>query len=710
MKITAFLLIAFYSLTLKAELICNEGDGFQSCSQQQVAEPQKCAEEPHPILQSTGQAMQPMICDNQEVIGSSEKDDVEDRRHEYEKLCKKKAKAYKKALMKNLMSKGKVGQWMQVLFHKKKFKAKDEGLKSKDKNQLIDIDPAKFAGMKPEEVENYLLDEIEKNLVKDYPHMKGLKERSKQLAQDPSFAKSYDEPETVPLNLMVKTKNKNSCKVDVPEQPKAVSYTPKDCRFCEEKNIASSFTNDCSYMVGKELPENAALAMMGNESREQYCNHDMSGEQNDMKEVDELAKTLCDIATDKDNLNVQPEFLIETSRNLYRDKTPQLADKRGQFIQKYLFDKLSKQCPVDEKPEWLNSFDDFSKVVQRKSPEYVGAKEGDYGPSPYAAAGAEQDENIKNFEETLRLEKKKLEDKKTASQTEVTKISSDMKALDADLKKDKDLYTKLSAELSRVKVIDQALFDKKKNLEDLYNKISAAQEKRNLLLQQESDLKKELGGYEKRLSGIDQKNASRVSLLKEYYQEKNEKGSVDTKAWDEKLFNDFKMVRISGKLKPTPKVSPDEQRLPPSVKIALQAAVDIQDFTCVVEPIKTHKTTLNGVLKGVGKVGMALTLPVVAVGGLAVGLATSPVSWAASYMCSGCGDPGNVPPVLTFNPRFWSLKAPFKKETWRDAGEAMNGYISLGGRLDADFNKKSEVFDNELKDVREEELKRQGQQ
>lgn len=705
MKAYLILILFSFPFFAKAELVCSEGTGFQYCDQQSSADPSTCQQSQSPIIEHTGQNSQPMSCSSENLAGNgTSKKDVDAERKEYEKLCKKKAKSYKRALMKNLMSKGKVGQWLQVLFHKKKYKSKVSSLKSADKNQSIDIDPDQFKNMTPEQVEDHILSELEEKLK-----MPGLKSRAKEVAKDPAFQYSYDRPETVPLNLMVKTKKNATCKVDVEGLPKETSFKAKDCKFCEEKNITGSFTNDCSYMVNSQHSESEAHALIGVKKREDYCNHSMDGEQNDLREVDAMADTLCEMAHEG---NLKPDFTIETSRNLYRDKTPQLAKKRGEYIQKYLRKNLIDKCfegDLENAPDWLKDENDFNHSVKVTHPYYEKAAEGDYGPSPYAKGADEQSENIKNLELTLKKEKVQLQSK--------FKMASDAKKLEAErlIKIDKDLktltleYQKESKELAAIKSLDDQFFIKKKHLEDAYNEVRDYQELKNLQKQKMSDLDKEIGGYDKKLSTIDQENTSKVTLLKEYYEDLNVNGEkLDKKAWDEKLFNGFKMVRITGKGIEDHDIGIAPEHMTPAVKVALNALVDVQDFTCVVEPIKTHKTKIGNILRGVGKVGMAITLPVVAAGGLVVGLATSPLSWAGSYMCEGCGEPGNVPPILTFNPRFWSLKAPFKKETWSDVGDGISSYVTLGGRLDADFNLKKDYFENSVEDVKKDENKRLG--
>jgi hypothetical protein len=218
------------------------------------------------------------------------------------------------------------------------------------------------------------------------------------------------------------------------------------------------------------------------------------------------------------------------------------------------------------------------------------------------------------------------------------------------------------------------------------------------------------GSYQKRLSTIDQENQRKLSLLGEYYAEKNSKGEeeIDRKGWDEKLFNSFKMVRLHGKAVEDHPMGGNPKDLPPAVNIALNAMASVDNFTCVVEPIKTHRTNLKGVLKGGLKVITAIASPVVAVTAGAVATAAMPFTWMGSFLCSGCGEPGNVPPALRFaNPRYLSFKPSAMKQFGREMGNAWDAYINWGGLLKTSRNKT--YFENETQDVYEEQQERLNQ-
>jgi len=297
-----------------AEVICSGSGEYQQCVNMPSEDPLTCNVEENKILEHTGSLEEPMSCDDKSMLGEDgkSKEEIADAKKEFNKLCKKKAKAYKKALMKNLMSKGKVGQWVQALFKKKKYKTKIDGTSNKDRNQKLSINTDELEGKSEKEIEDYILSELEKS-----SGVKDLKAKALAAQEKPAFKLGYHESETVPLNVMVQTKGKKACKVEVADLGKLPEAPIKKCEFCVEKNITGSFTNDCSYMVNKGQSEKESLALVGANKVTDYCNHDMSDAENDLSEVENMSKQLCDIAKS----GMRPDFKIETSRNLYNPTT-----------------------------------------------------------------------------------------------------------------------------------------------------------------------------------------------------------------------------------------------------------------------------------------------------------------------------------------------------------------------------------------------------
>lgn len=675
-----------------AEVACTGAGEYQSCEDVATSDPTQCSGDTNPVIEHTGVDKEPFVCDNQSLVGSGKSDDeVDEAVKEYTKQCKKKAKAYKKALMKNLMSKGKVGQWVQALFKRKKYDADVKN--GKRVNQDIKLDPSMLQGKSEQEIEDYILSELEKT-----SGIKDLKAKAKIAQEKPEFKGGFHQAENVPLNVMVQTKKKNSCKIEVDKLPALTDAPVKQCEFCVEKNITGSFTNDCSYMVNKNLSEDDAKKIVGATKTTDYCNHNMDGVENDMSEVDKMSKQLCDIAKS----GLKPQFKIETSRNLYNDKTVDLAKKRGEFIQKSVRASLMdpKKCDLGEDvPEWLSDEKEYAKAVEVTHPYYEKGKTGNYGPSPYTTGEADQGEEVKNLAATLAKEKEELQGKEKLALAEKADHEKEIVEIKKQIELLKKDFEKVRSALSSAKQIDPSLFDMKDQLGSISNLIQDKHSRIDQLRQKASDASVQGAGFTARLKTVDATNTKKVTLLKEFYAEKNgtKTPARSTAEWDDLLFGDFKMVRISGKAVEDSIIpGVDPKHITPAVNIALNAMVDVDNFTCVVEPLETHKVTIGGVLKFPLKVAMILTTPVVAVVGGATALAVSPLTTGASFLCSGCGDPGNTPPILRFgNWRHLDLSKSSRRGAWQDTKAAFHAYTSWGGLLDVDKRKTSHEWSTE---------------
>jgi hypothetical protein len=418
--------------------------------------------------------MKAMSCDNDSIGGLSKKSTKEKNeiKEEYKKQCKAKAKAYKKALMGNLLKKGKIGQLVQVLFKKKKYKAKtDASFRMESK-----IDANHFESMSDQEIEKQLLDELQKEFVKQQKEAGGdgslnLKELALEASKSPQFTKGFHEIESVPLEVMAKTEGDKFCSIEVENYPDQKEFKPEKCDFCVEKNISSSFTNDCSYMVNSQYSEDKAKKLLGFKNKNDYCNNSMEGEENNLTDVDTMIDRICQIAQS----GLRPEFTIETSRNLYNDKTPKLAAKRGEFIQKYIREELMngkdpsghKRCDLgEETPDWLQA-NEFKEAVKVTHPFYEGAKEGDYGPSPYAS-GDDQKKEIDKFQKTLSHEKSQIQNKLAQALAQKTELTEQNKKFKEKRNGPKSLsfeYRTLSTELEKSKELNPKIFEKRDRIQ-----------------------------------------------------------------------------------------------------------------------------------------------------------------------------------------------------------------------------------------------------
>lgn len=720
-KIICLILSFTMSFQAFAEMVChnpNHSNQFQSCSYDVSLDTEACNSSVDPIVESTGAQNKTMSCDDHSLGGLSKhkSDEKAEIKKEYKKQCKAKAKAYKKALMGNLLKKGKIGQLVQVLFKRKKFTAKSDS----EYNLQSSVNANDFQSKSDQEIEKELLDELQKEFVKQQKEAGGdgslnLKDIALEASKSPQFTKGFHEVESVPLEVIAKIESGSFCSIEVDEYPEPKEFKPEKCEFCIEKNISSSFTNDCSYMVNSQYSEEKAKSLLGFKNRADYCNHSMNGEENNLSEVETMIDRICQIAKS----GLRPDFTIETSRNLYNDKTPKLAAKRGEFIQKYIREELldgkdsrgQKRCDLgEESPEWLGE-EEFKGAVKVTHPFYEGAREGDYGPSPYASGG-DQKKEIEKFQKTLAYEKTQIQKKLSDATALKNKLTEDNKKYKAKRNGPNSLsydYRNLSKDLESTKELSPEVFKKRDDIQNILQQVEDLDNKTNQNKQLISDLNEQITDYQKRLSTIDQENQNKVSLLNEYYADKNANGDegVDKKLWDEKLFNSFKMVRLHGKAVEDHPLEGNPKDLPPSVNIALNAMASVENFTCVVEPIGTQKTSIKGVLKGGLKVITAIASPVVAVTAAAAATAAMPFTFLGSFMCDGCGRPGNVPPVLRFgNPRYLNFSKGSRKQFKREVGNAWDAYINWGGLLKT--KKDKSYYSNETEDVYEEQQERLG--
>ena len=701
-------LCLFLSLTMVApsfaEVVCLEQDGasnMSQCSIMSSTDPAECSAQSNAILEHTAAEQATMSCSDEKILKANSSSNVATIKKEYEKLCKKKAKAYKRALMGNLLRKGKVGQLLQAFFSKKRYSfSRQDDIEAKAK-----IDAHVFQGKSEQEVEDMILYELQKE-----SGISDLKALAKEASKSPEFQLGYHQEETVPVNVIAKTDENDFCEVKVDSLPKYTEAPIKKCEFCVEKNISSSFTNDCSYMINDQLSEEQALKLVGAKKKTDYCNNSMVGEKNDLSEVETMIDRICDIAKS----GMKPEFAIQTSRNLYSDKTIKLAAKRGEFIQKYIRDQLlngqqngQKRCDLeDEMPEWLESAENFAQAVKVSHPYYEGAKEGDYGPSPYAKTESEQKAEIDKFRKTLMFEKKELSTKNANAIAEKKKIEEENIKLDKKIKDLTASYNKKKKELEKINEINEQVFEREAELKRIGDTVAQLYTTKNLNRQSLSDLDLQITSLNKGLASFDSEADKKVTLLRQYYDEKNSYGDgLDLNAWDEKLFNSFKMVRISGRAVKDNPLGIDPAFMTPAVRIALNALVEIENYTCVVQPIETHKTSIKGVLKGGLKVVTVLTLPVVALAAGAGTVAAFPFTTLGSFFCEGCGTPGNIPPALRFaNPRALDLSKSSRRHFALDVKKGLKGYITWGGLLST--RKDKEYFDNTTEEVYDDEQDR----
>jgi hypothetical protein len=687
MVLSVLLLLTFH-FNLKAEVLCSSesSDGFSKCHQVNSI---SAATEPCPgstvetadnnILDHEGITEDtPVTCNDEDLFKGLKKEDQPSRDElikDYTKQCKQKAKKYKKAVFKKMMKEMKLGQAFQALLKKKKNIYKAKATNGKRQKVSADLSPEEMDGMSQQELNDYIMEKLNEKVP-------GLKEAVDKTKNETSvLSPGFHESETIPMNIVVEKNGKQACTVNVEKAPEKEHFNPKPCEFCKGKDVKNSFVDDCSYMTSGNFSESDALKIVGasENKRTDFCQPNMENKNTDMGQINNMAKELCDIA----KKGLVPDFDIETTRNLYNDKTENLASKRGEFIQKYLKDKVKKDCDIEETPEWLEDSEEFANRVRVKHPEYEGRdKKGDYGPNPYASEET-QEQEIENLAKTIEKEKQNLVQKRDQKQIEINNFKSQKEIVAKDIAQLKEKYNELQAELSKtteigkINMIYQDLSVITNGIHDLHNSQDNLDQKIN-------DNLKEVEGLGERISSYSETRIKRKQeMLKAFYQDKKNNPNHSKEEWDKKLFNEFKMVRISGKAVEDHGVPSIDEGLTPELSMALNALVKLDQFTCSMEPISTHKNKISGTLKVLGKVGLAIASPVVVGVGIGASIVASPFTTTASLFCQGCGKPGQTMPrwMMFGNPRALDLKKGWPKRLKKDVGDGIDAYFNLGGLL-----------------------------
>jgi hypothetical protein len=675
--------------TVQAELFCGDesSSGFSNCHPVNSVSaatnpcPNGNAEtENNKAMEHAGiQEHTPVTCNDDDLfkgLSKSERPTKKELVKDYTKQCKKKAKKYKRAVFKKMLKQFKLGQAFQALFKKKKNIYKVRSTSNGGRKRVsANLSPEEMEGMSQQELNDYIMDKLNEKVP-------GLTEAAKKQAEgNIQLSKGFHESETIPMNIVVQKNGRQSCTVNVDDAPEKEPFTPKPCEFCKGKDVKNSFVDDCAYMTSNNFSEEDALKVVGSNKRKRndYCQPAMENKKTDMGQINSMANQLCDIA----KKGLVPDFDIETTRNLYNDKTENLAGKRGEFIQKYLKDKVKKDCDLEETPDWLDDDQEFASRIRVKHPEYEGRdKKGDYGPDPYAPE-EKQAQEIENLGKTMVAEKQKLMEKRDLKQKEMQNMREQKEVVAHDIAQLKKKYDDLKKELqgttevAKMNAIYQDLSVINNGIHDLHNSMDSLEQKINDNLQEVQGLGERIGQYS------DIRIQRKKEMLQAFYQDKKSNPNHSKAEWDRKLFNQFKMVRISGKAVEDHGLPSIEDGLSPELSVALNALVRLDQFTCSMEPISTHKNKFKGALKVLGKVGLAIASPVVLGVGLGAAVVASPITTTASLFCQGCGKPGQTMPrwMMFGNPRALDLKRGWPKRLKSDINDGIDAYFNLGGLL-----------------------------
>jgi hypothetical protein len=666
---------------------CEEGavEGLQNCNVSGFAD-QSCAnsaQDLSAISKILDHAGTTSVCTDDDLKFTQKKSyaEIKQFRHELKKECRQKAKEYKHAVLQDLMQKNKFGQALKVLFKKKKFKTKN--ISNEASEDAIAVDLKELEGKSTAELNQYVMKELEKL----HP---GLTKKAEDLQKNnPSFKYGFHENESVPINVMIKTDNNKTCSAKLQDLPQREPFKAKDCSFCEVKDIRNSFVNDCSYMVSKDYPESKVDGLLGvkDANRKDFCQKDMKkGNDTDMSDINKMSDEICNIARS----GMTPDFKIQTSRNLYQDYTPQLAAKRGDFVQKYIRDKLMNECDLTTLPSWLSSEDEFKQRVKLSHPFYDGAKEGDYGPNPNATV-AEQADEIKKYKNTLVHEQKGLSAEIIQLQMQKTNLNKDIEKINAEIKTLSASYTSAQKKIGKetdFEVIKQT-FDSvnPKSATSIANKIEDLIDLANTKTQRLSDIDSEIRGNEKRmLQYSDSAMNEKTEKLKKFYAEKDTPAASQPgfrEKWDQSLFNDFKMVKITGKALAQDSMLATNTEIDPKLDVMLNLVSDADEFACIVQPLHTNQLKAGAYLKGSGQVVMG---SIALVGGIAAGAGVVVAGVFNSFLslfCVGCGKAGKQIPTWRKVGNIFEIGPKgVRKRFWKDLKGDVKDLITLKGRLE----------------------------
>ncbi len=689
MKLLFALFLIFSAPLWAQELQCQRSDsGFQSCSTGMPPDQLECtpsavkANQQLNDLNKIADDGAPEICSANEVLMGASQEELAKIQDNLSKQCKRKAKEYKKAVFKQLLKEFKLGRAFQALLKRKSKLYTAKAVKGKTQEVSVEGSLEEFNNMDAAQLNQHILDKI----YEQFPDAKEMVERAK---GDPSFKYGFHENEDIVYNLMVARGDEKACTfppLSVPERKAAPLQDYK------ESDIVDNFEDDCAYMVSSNYSESQALKALSSKDRAAYCNKsDMKAKDDGLDAINDVRDQLCQVAKD----GMTPQYTIETSRNLYRDRTENLAAKRGEFVQDYLRNELKKCDVPDGLPSWITDEKEFAARIQISHPSYEGAEAGNYGPNPYAD-GAAQANEIQKFERSLRNERSALteelgnENAQAGLKGQLAKVKQEKEevlAKIADLKKTfSELENKMkqTKDVAKIKEQYDELSSLTATIQNFYHSLDSLDQEIHASTQKIHTIQEKLTA-----SQSDEAIKNKVELLRQFYAEKNANGGNVMnikKKWDEKLFNQFKMAKISG-IATNDSLIPRDVEATPELDLALNALVRLDQFTCVMEPMKTKSKHL------LPKIGLGIAAPIVGVVGAAArALFAVPATLIdLAGGCRNCDDPGKVLPSFFINSSFkkLQLKDFFRHKPGKKMMDGLDSYFTLGGKLSSDTNYES---------------------
>lgn len=650
------------------------------------------------------------FCTEDQLYGKGKKMSPEERKKkekQMRKLCKKKARNYKRSKAKEMLKKWNFFQALQIgLKSKRRIIRNSHTNETKSYNFAQYIDPEEVKNMNKKQFSQYVMEKIKKEV----PNVDDLMKRANKKWTNRSIRKTrgYKKEETFLMNMVISSEGGDSCVMKPNEFPKEEEFTPEPCKDCDDKERQNNFTNDCSYMVTDKVDEKTARKWMGasrnktalNSStgaEDSHCNNKMEGVKNDSSKLDKAVDDLCSYAVN----DYTPNMTIETSRNLFNDYTDNLAQKRGQFTKKYLYEMAKGKCKNSEgkTPDWLKNEEAFGDVVQVIHPVYAPnfdqeKADGNYGPNPYAT-GSQRDEEYNKLKATLDYEKNK---KLTQYNEELAAAEEELDYINKKLNNVSDNSDELGLSQKYDMIKQQLDSDNAdpRDIADMYKEqgrfVSEAKQymaKKKEVLQLISDLKTKKENIDLKKYKMVNGEYELVTKLKSYYTELDNspsavKNSRDFKnRWNNDLFNDFKMARVDSDFKRINEFGIDEDLITPELSAMLKTLVEVDTYTCVLEPVKTLK--FDAYLKAPLKVATGVFTPVPVILGGAGFIAGAPLVWTYDIFCEPptCNRLGNIWPRFSdvFTGRRGRGRAKLDKRLLKEMWKA---YISWGGKLDFD--------------------------
>jgi len=339
------------------------------------------------------------------------------------------------------------------------------------------------------------------------------------------------------------------CSIKISDvKPLEKVFTPDENRKPEEINLLSLFSDDCAYFTTNEFNKEKALGLFNKSSSNEkdYCNTQPSNDPTAHNTLQKVADRICQTLSEGKN----PKIPILSTRNLYTDKTPDLAKKRGLFIAKYisqLMEEKGKECDEageessSEENHNLRKREDYEKffVINAADDNYDPNKPGDFGINPNLTDKNEIEEEKQKFEAYHAGRKAKIEEESGKINSAIMTTQNSVKEKTREFETKLQEYNQLKKELeneNKNKNIDEI----KTNVNEKFNVLENLRLDIKNLKQHKFELEEMNIILQKKLDIFEEDLKSKNKLVNAFYNDT----SKDKKTWDDRLFNQFKKVEL----------------------------------------------------------------------------------------------------------------------------------------------------------------------